>query len=136
MYAILGSLLVAGALLAMALLALVVRNPASPSWVRHDLTTQLGAVAVTGGMGLGLAWLVMAPAQLAADGAAVAEVALAAGIFVGLVVVLRLLKLRQRLAAYDAAAAATGPTLAVSNPGPRPPRTPRPRSGRPTGKAA
>jgi hypothetical protein len=127
MYAIVGSLLVAGVLLAMALLALLVRNPGSPAWLRNDLTTQLGAVLITGALGLGLAWLAMAPAQLAADALSLAEVGFAAAMFVGLALTLRLLRLRSRLAVYDGAAA--GPTLAVSNPGPLPPRTPRPRSG-------
>ena len=135
MYAILGSLLIAGAVLVMALLALLVRNPATPGWVRSDLTAQLGAVLITGTLGFGLAWLAMASMQLAAGAASLAEIALAAGVFVGLAIVLRLLKLRTRLRAYAAAAGAV-PALAVSNPDPLPPRTPRPRAGGRSRRAA
>jgi hypothetical protein len=137
MYAVIGSVLTAFGLLAVALLALLFRNPAAPAWSRNELVAELFAVVVTGALGLGFAYLAMAPSQLAADGTSLAEIALAAAVLAGLVVALRLLKVRTRLRAYDAAQAATlGPSLAVANPEPTPPRTPRPRSGPPSRKAA
>lgn len=134
MYAVMGSVLTAGGLLAVALLALLFRNPAAPAWSRHELVAELCAVVVTGALGLGFAYLAMAPMQLAADGASLAEVALALGVLAGLVVVLRLLEVRTRLRAYDAVAGR--PSLVVANPEPTPPRSPRPRSGPPRRKAA
>ena len=106
MYAVWGSVLVAGGVLAMALLSLLVRHPAASAWARSELTAQLGSVVIAGAFGLGLAWLAMAPKQLAAEGVSLAGIALVAGIWVGLVIVLRLLKPGARLSAYDAAAAA------------------------------
>ena len=103
MYAIMGSALTAVGLLALALLALLFRNPAAPAWSRSELVAELFAVVVTGALGLGFAYLAMAPMQLSADGLSLVEVAIAIGVFAGLVVVLRLLEVRTRLRAYDAA---------------------------------
>jgi hypothetical protein len=135
MYAVLGSALVAGAVLGMALLSLLVRRPAASAFARSELTATLGSVVIAGGFGLGLTWLAMTPRQLAADGMSLAGIALVAAIWVGLVIVLRLLKPGVRLRAYDAAAAA-GPALAVSNPEPTPPPAPRPRPSDRTRRAA
>jgi hypothetical protein len=135
MYLVMGSVLTAAGLLAVALLALLFRNPAAPAWSRSELVAELFAVVVTGALGLGFAYLAMAPTQLSADGVSLAEVAIALAVFAGLIGVLRLLEVRPRLRAYDAAAAA-GPSLAVVNPEPTPPRSPRRRSGPPRRKAA
>ena len=76
------------AVCAVALLALLFRNPAAPAWSRSELVAELFAVVVTGALGLGFAYLAMAPLQLSADGLSLAEVAIAIGVFAGLVVVL------------------------------------------------
>jgi hypothetical protein len=135
MYAVLGSVLTTGALLAVALLMLLFRNPAAPRWTRLELVAELCAVVVTAALGLGIAYLAMTPHQLMTDGVRLIDVAAIAGSLLVLVIVWRALRVRARLQAY-AAAASPAPVVARPSPQPTPPRTPRPRSGRPTGKAA
>lgn len=106
MYAVYGSALTAGAILAVALLALLFANPSAPRWTQRELTAQLAAVAVTIPLGLGLGLLALSPSQMMADGVTLAGLAALAG-GVGLVVLtLRALKIGARLRAYQATAAA------------------------------
>jgi hypothetical protein len=135
MYAVLGSVLTTAGLLAVALLTLLFSNPAAPRWTKKELVPELFVVVVTTALGLGMAYLAMTPHQLMTEGVRLVDVAAVAGSLLVFVVVWRALKLRARLRTYAAAASPTV-VLASSNPQPTPPRTPRPRSGRPSGKAA
>ena len=106
MYAVYGSALTAGAILAVALLALLFANPSAPRWTQRELTAQLAAVAVTIPLGLGLGLLALSPGQMMADGVTLAGLAALAGGVALVVLTLRALKIGHRLRAYQATAAA------------------------------
>lgn len=102
MYAVYGSAFTAGAVLAIALLALLFANPSAPRWTQRELTAQLASVAVTVPLGLGLGLLALSPSQMMADGATLAELAALAGGVALVVLTLRTLKVGARLRGYRA----------------------------------
>jgi hypothetical protein len=106
MYAVYGSALTAGAIFAVALLALLFANPSAPRWTQRELTAQLASVAVTIPLGLGLGMLALSPSQMMADGVTLAGLAALAGGVVLVVLMLRALKIGARMRAYQATPAA------------------------------
>ena len=116
MYAVYGSVLTAGAVLAVAVLALLFANPSAPRWTRRELTAQLASVAVTIPLGLGLGLLALSPSQMMADGVTLAGLAALAGGLALVVLTLRALKVGARLRAYRATAAAELPLPAAAPP--------------------
>jgi hypothetical protein len=140
MYAITGSVLTVGGLLAVMLLMLLYRHPAAPGWIRAELAASLLAVVVTGMLGIGIGYLALTPARLLSGDASATELAVMGGSLAVLLLVGRALWRRLRMLAPTEH---TGATLTVLSPGgvastdqPTPPRTPRPHSGRPARKAA
>jgi hypothetical protein len=106
MYAVYGSALTAGAILAVALLALLFANPSAPRWTQRELTAQLASVAVTIPLGLGLGLLVLSPSQMMADGVTLAGLAALAGGVALVALMLRGLKIGARMRAYQTTSAA------------------------------
>jgi len=111
MYAVYGSALTAGAILAVALLALLFANPAAPSWTQRELTAQLASVVVTIPLAVGLGLLALSPSQMMTDGITLAGLAALAGGLALVVLTLRGLKVGARLRVYQATPAAD---LAIS----------------------
>ena len=104
MLAVMGSAFTAFAILSIALLTLAFNHPRAPRWVQRELTAQLGAVAVTIVLGLGLACLVLTGGHMLADGVAIFEAAALAGALALVVLALRALKVGLRLQGYRATA--------------------------------
>jgi heme A synthase len=140
MYAILGSVLTAGGLLAVVALMLLFRHPGAPRWTRSELAASLLGVAVTALIGVGVGYLALTPREFLSQGASATDLTVMAVSLAAVLVVGR--ALRGRVRALDLAAD-TGATVTVLTPGgtvssdePTPPRTPRPHPGRPPRKAA
>jgi len=106
MYAVYGSALTAGAILAVALLALLFANPSAPRWTQRELTAQLASVVVTIPLAVGLALLALSPSQMMANGVTFAGLAALAGGVALVLLMLRALKVGARLRAYQATAVA------------------------------
>lgn len=135
MYAITGSTLTAGGLAAVMLLTLVLRHPRGPRWLQTELAASLLAVVVTGILGAGLGCLALVPHEVISHGADLVEVAAMGGSLVALLIVWQALRPRRRADGAADAPANSEATVIELTP-PVPPRTPRPRSGRPPRKAA
>jgi hypothetical protein len=115
MYAVYGSALTAGAILAVALLALLFANPSAPRWTQRELTAQLASVAVTIPLGLGLGLLALSPSQMMAEGVTLPGLAaLVCGVAL-VVLTLRALKIGARRRA-DQATPAADVALAAAEP--------------------
>jgi hypothetical protein len=140
MYAILGSVLTVGGLLAVMLLMLLFRRPAAPGWIRSELAASLLAVVVTAMLGIGIGYLALTPHQFLSQGASATELTVMGGSLAVLLIAGRALWSRLRASATPARPAATVTVLApggtLSTDQPTPPRTPRPRARRTPRKAA
>lgn len=105
---ILGSTLVAGAILLTALVALLFRRPAPPRWTKPDLVAMLVAVPLAALMALGLGYTMVGAHRLESAGA-LYQVVPALAVWVAAGVIWRLLGVRRRLRAYAAAERASTP---------------------------
>ena len=112
MLAVIGSAFTAGAILAIALMAVAFNHPRAPRWLQRELTAQLSAVAATLVLGTGLACLALTASHVLAAGIALGEAAVLAGGLALVVVVLRALKVGTRLQGYQAVPAPTLPPAA------------------------
>jgi hypothetical protein len=121
------------------LLALLFRNPNAPRWTRPEIVPMLVCVAVTAITGLGLGYTAYGLSRLLKGTGDPRELLVLAAVVIVLVVVWRVLGIRERLRAY-AAVSGTSPGASVAA-APRvvldeePPPRPKPGAG-PTRRAA
>jgi hypothetical protein len=138
----LGSLLVGGGALLAGLLALLFRNPRAPRWTQLEIVAFLTAIPVTGMIGFGSGYLLYGVATMFRGEGDLRELAVLAGVLIGVALCWRVLRVRGRLRAYAEAgtdsSATVVPMAEVRLPGDEPPQSPSPAKPprRPTRRAA